>query len=49
MNNSCTVRGCEGTRDLDRHIKRFTQLQRSARQTVAQRFAFDEFAGNVMN
>src|SRR5438477_5365991 len=44
MNNSCVVRGGERTGHLDRDINSFTQLHWSARQTLTQRLAFDQFA-----
>src|SRR5262249_20501453 len=49
MNNSRLVSGGERTRDLDSDVDSFTQLYRSAGQTLTQRLAFDQFAGDIMN
>src|SRR5262249_3777702 len=49
MDNSRLVRGGERAGGLDGDVKSFTQLDRSTRQTLTQRLAFDQFAGDVMN
>ena len=43
------VGSSEGTRNLDRNVNSFTQLDSPARQTLTQRLAFDQFTGYVMN
>jgi hypothetical protein len=49
MNDSGMVRGGERTRHLDRDVNGFTQLHQSTRQTLTERLAFDQFAGDVMD
>src|SRR5438034_3664455 len=49
IDNSRLVSGGERTRHLKRNVDSLTQLHRSARETLTQRFAFDQFAGDVMD
>ena len=41
--------GGERARHLDGDVNSFTQLHSSAHQTLTQRFAFDQFTGDVVN
>ena len=49
MDNAGLVGGRERSRHLDCHIDRFVQPHSPARETLTQRFAFDQFAGNVVS
>ena len=48
MNDAGFVRGDERARHLDRHFERFLHSHRSARETLAQSFALDQFARDVV-
>ena len=48
VNDAGGVRGFERHRDLDRDAESFVEFQRLAPETVAQRFAFDVFRGDVI-
>ena len=49
MYDASRVRGSECTSHLDSNLNRFTNLYASACEVLTQRFAFDQFAGNVLN
>src|SRR5438034_4366821 len=49
MDNASFMGGGERARHLNRHVDSFTDLDSPAHQTLTQRLAFDQFAGNVMS
>ncbi len=49
MDNPCFVRRNERSGHLDRHIEDFLRFHRPALQTLAQGFAVDQFARNIVS